>query len=46
MTANEALVVLTLLIPVHSRVISRQENNATCQPLQRFLVASNGRSDT
>jgi hypothetical protein len=44
LTADEAMEVLILLIPIHSRVIFRDGENPACHPLQRFFVTCGGGS--
>ena len=39
LSSTEALLVLTLLIPVHSRVITAQADGAIGRPVQRLLLA-------
>lgn len=39
LSSTEALLILTLLIPVHSRVIAAQEDGAGGRPVQRLLLA-------
>lgn len=40
LTPSEAIVVLTLLVPVHSRVISARNDGAFGRPMQRLLLDS------